>query len=116
MRKISELRPRFWIFFFLFLLLVLYSLFQARFLIIGPHISVTSPKDGETVPSPVFDLVGNAQNISYISVNDRPIFLNEKGDFNEKLIAQTGLSIITLRAKDRFGRLTEKSIRVVYNN
>ncbi len=116
MRKISELKPRFWTFFVLFILLVAYSLFQARFLIIGPHISVSSPTDGETVQSSVVNLVGSAQNISYISVDDRPIFVNEKGEFSEKLIAPEGLSIITLRAKDRFGRETQKQIRIIYNN
>ncbi len=102
--------------FLAFLALALYSLFQARFIILGPDISVTSPLDEARVTTRVIDLVGNAQNISYISVNDRPIFISEKGDSNEKLIVENGLSIITIRAKDRFGRQTEKTIRVVYNN
>jgi len=115
MRKISELGSRFWVFFSLFILLVLYSLFQARFLILGPNIRITSPLDGARVESPVVELLGVASNISYISVNDRPIFVNEKGDFDEKLIVPVGLSIITMKAKDRFGRETEKVTRVVYN-
>jgi hypothetical protein len=115
MRKI-EFTPRLGIVIFFFLLLIAYSLFQARFIILGPHISVSSPLDGERVSSPIITIRGNTKNIAYISLNDRPIFINEKGNFEEKLIATPGVDIITIRARDRFGRSTEKQISVVYNN
>ncbi|MES2214136.1 MAG: hypothetical protein V4465_01970 [Patescibacteria group bacterium] len=111
-----EFAPKHLFYAILFLLLVAYSLFQARFLILGPSIRIDSPADGATVPTPVVRVTGNAQNIAYISLDDRPIFIDAKGNFSEKLIAAPGLDIITLRARDRFGRSTEKQIRVVYNN
>ena len=111
-----EFTPRKILFLVLFLLLGSYSLFQARFLILGPNISIISPKDGARIDSPVVLVEGVAKNIAYISLDDRPIFIDPKGNFSEKLIAPSGLSIITMRARDRFGRQTEKTIRVVYNN
>ncbi|MDB5266866.1 MAG: seg [Parcubacteria group bacterium] len=111
-----EFTPKHIFFGFLFVLLVAYTLFQARFLILGPHLRVDTPIDGATTPTPVVRITGNAQNIAYISLNDRPIFIDAKGNFSEKLIAAPGLDIITLRARDRFGRSTEKEIRVVYTN
>lgn len=98
-----------------FLSIILYSLFQARFMILGPRVSIHYPRDGERIDSAVLTMEGHADNIAYISLNDRPIFIDEKGDFKEKLIAEAGLSILTVRARDRFGRETEKSVRVVYN-
>lgn len=114
--KHLDINPKQGLFLILFLLLAAYSLFQARFIILGPSIRVTYPMDGARVEAPVYTLTGVAKNVAYISLNDRPIYLSEKGEFNEKLIAPSGLSIITIRARDRFGRQTEKSIRVVYNN
>lgn len=111
-----EFTPRLVILLVFFLILIAYSLFQARFIILGPHITVESPFDGERITSPIVILKGTAQNISYISLNDRPIFISEKGSFQEKLIAFPGVDIISIRARDRFGRSTEKQIRVVYNN
>lgn len=114
MRSI-EINPRLGLFILFAITLIAYSLFQARFIILGPRISIESPRDGQSVDSAVVNMVGRADNIAYISINDRPIFVDEKGNFNEKLIAQAGLSILTVRARDRFGRETEKAIRVVYN-
>lgn len=99
-----------------FLLFILaYALFQARFLIIGPRISVETPRNGDTVAGGPMTISGHARNISFISLNDRPIFLDEEGYWSEKLIAQRGLSIMTVKARDRFGRETAKVITILIN-
>ena len=107
------LRPKHGLLFFLFILLLLYSIYQARFLILGPRVSIESHKDGQVLESPVLTLEGEAKNVSWISLNDRQIFTDEKGLWSEKLIVSSGTSIMTLRARDRFGRETEKSVMVV---
>jgi hypothetical protein len=97
-----------------FVLLLLYTLFQARFLILGPVIYIDSPYDGELEPTSVIIIKGRAKNIAYISLNDRPIFIDSNGNWSEKYALSEGLSIITLKASDRFGRKTEKTVRLVY--
>lgn len=114
MRKI-EMTSRTGLILLFFAVLTGYSLFQARFMILGPRVTVIYPQDGTTVDSALVVMKGHADNIAYISLNDRPIFVDENGDFNEKLIAEAGLSILTVRARDRFGRETQKAVRVVYN-
>lgn len=96
-----------------FLGIALYSLFEARFLILGPHIDIQTPLHGETLGSPVVTASGNASNIAFLSLNDRQIYTNGDGSWSEKLIAPKGVSIITVRARDRFGRETEKSVHIV---
>jgi hypothetical protein len=108
--------PKKGIWLILFLLFIAYSLFQGRFVILGPSIHITSPKDGARLDTQVYTLTGVAKNIAYISLNDRQIFVDPEGNFSEKLIAARGLSIITVRARDRFGRQKEQTVRVVYNN
>ena len=115
MKKL-DINPRQIAFVGLGIILVLYVLFQARFLILGPSINIYSPKDGQSVDSSAVVVMGHAENISYISLDDRPIFVDEKGDFSEKLIASPGTSIIKMNARDRFGRTAEKTIKIVYNN
>ena len=111
-----EMTPKKGLWIVLFLLLIAYTLFQGRFVILGPSIHITYPTDGERLDAQVYTITGNAQNISYISLNDRQIYVDQQGNFSEKLIAPLGLSIITVRARDRFGRQKEQSVRVVYNN
>ncbi|CAN5142958.1 hypothetical protein BH11PAT3_BH11PAT3_2290 [soil metagenome] len=111
-----ELTPQRGLWFILFLLLITYSLFQGRFVILGPSIHITYPQDGTRLDTQVYMLSGVAKNIAYISLNDRQIFVDQEGNFSEKLIAPPGLSIIMVRARDRFGRQEEQTVRVVYNN
>ncbi len=104
-----------WVFIGLFVFVGLYSLFQARFIILGPRLAVYSPENGSSLASPVVTVTGRATNIAFISLNDRPIYVDKNGNWSEKLIAPEGLSIMTIRAKDRFGRSTEKQIEVMIN-
>lgn len=97
----------------LFILLAGYSLYQARFLILGPQIWVESPKNGETVEDSLVIIRGRAKNIAWISLNGRQIFTDEEGNWSEKLIVSPGLSIMTVKARDRFGRETEKILQIV---
>ncbi|MBX4200181.1 hypothetical protein KW790_01855 [Candidatus Parcubacteria bacterium] len=96
-----------------FVLITIYGLFQARFLILGPQLQIAFPKDGENVADPLLTIRGQALNTTFISLNDRPIFVDQSGYFSEKLIAPGGPSIIKFKARDRFGRETEKIIHIV---
>lgn len=58
---------------------------------------------------------GQAKNIAWISLNDRQIFTDEEGRWDEKLLVSPGLSIITLKARDRLGHKIEKSVQIVLN-
>lgn len=98
-----------------FALIVGYSLFQARFLILGPRISVSVPADGDRAQSELISIEGTAQNAAWLSLNGRQIFTDEKGHWNEKLLLPRGLSIMTVTARDRFGRETEEKVRVFLN-
>lgn len=98
-----------------FVLLVLYAIFQARFLIIGPRISVMKPVDNSLVDAGVMVVVGVAKNASQLSIDDRQVYTDMTGHFEEKLIAHTGTNIIKLEARDRFGREITKFVRVTAN-
>ncbi len=90
-----------------------YTIFQARFLLAGPQLALTAPLD--TVQnSRSVTIVGQAHNINHITLNDRQIFTNEYGEFNEDLILENGYTIATLAATDRYGRETKVSLPFVY--
>ena len=99
---------------FLSVVFTVYVLFQARFLILGPQIWVTTPRDGDVVTSPVVDVSGRARNAAWLSLNGRQIFTDEKGLWSEKLLVSPGVSIMTLRARDRFGRESEETVRIIF--
>ena len=101
-----------WFLFFITLAIISYILFQSKSLILGPQLTVSEPKNGATLTYNLVTVKGVATNISLIKIDDRAIFVDDHGNFSEKLIAPEGYSIIKVEARDRFGKMTEKFIHV----
>ena len=96
------------------MVIVGYSLYQTRNLIKGPVLSVSSPANGITLNKPLVEIKGYVKNASYITLNDRQIFVNEQDKFNEKLLLSPGYNIIEIKIKDRFDRTKTEKLEVVY--
>lgn len=90
-----------------------YAAFQARLIITGPTIKLKEELHG-IQRQEVVTVVGIAENIVSLSLNDRPIFTDDKGNFSEILVLPPGYTIMTLKAKDRYGRETIYTKRLVY--
>lgn len=102
------------LFIFLFLcLIVAYVLFQARFLITGPEITLKSEPNTQQNER-IIILEGSARNITHLWLNDRQIYTDEQGNFREELVLENGYTITTLKAKDRYGRETKVVRSFVY--
>lgn len=110
-RKIS-LSPKQVVFLVFGLLFLLYIVFQARFLILGPRVSIETPKDAEVVYNPLLTISGTASNIARITLNGRQIYVDENGLWTEILLLSPGTSIMTVTVRDRFGREHTESVRV----
>ena len=84
---------------------LVYVIFQARFLLAGPQIFV-SPNPSVSEERMV-TIAGQAKNIVRITLNGRQIFTDKNGNFNEALVLENGYTVATLRAEDRYGRVTQ---------
>lgn len=91
-----------------------YALFQARNLIQGPVVTITSPLNGAVVTMPLIEVSGIAQNISRIELNNRDIVIDENGHFAEQLLLAPGYTIMSVLARDRFGRTTSRTLELFY--
>ena len=96
------------------ILVLIYALFNARQLISGPEIVIESPENGTAFTTPFIEIVGEAKNTSFISMNGRTIYVNENNEFREQLLLPSGTSIIKIDAQDRFGRSTEETLWYTY--
>jgi hypothetical protein len=56
---------------------------------------------------------GRAEKATYLTLNGREIFVDKEGNFNEIISILPGFSIITINAKDKFGKTAEKKFQVV---
>lgn len=89
-----------------------YGLFEARRIIEGPEIVITSPADGSATSSMGVVISGIAQNISFLTINDKPSYTDKAGNFTETLSIPPGFTVLTVRAVDRFGRRTAKQVAI----
>lgn len=97
-----------------FLLLLGYAGFRAENLIRGPELTITSPQTGTTTNSALIEIRGTTRNISYVTLNGDKITTDKNGSFKNKLLLSYGYNIITVEAKDRFGKVINRTIQLVY--
>lgn len=95
------------------LVIIIYSYFQTKNLINGPEITILSPANGSVLTDSLITLEGTTKNISKISVNDRPILIDQKGSFREQLVVPLGYTIISVKGIDRFGKEKEVTLEIV---
>ncbi len=95
------------------LVIISYSIFQAWKIIQGPVITLYAPSNGQTFNQALIEIEGRAKNISYLKLNDRPIFTDKTGYFKEKYLLSPGYNIIKLDGVDKFKKYTEKKLELI---
>ena len=91
-----------------------YGIFEIWNYATGPKIIISSPINGQAVSESLIAVTGQTKNIKEITLNDRPIVVDEAGNFNEKILLSYGYNVLELKAEDRFGKTTEQKLQIVY--
>lgn len=95
------------------LILGSYIVWQARFLIVGPEMSI---KTLETIQDErVITLQGQVANVVSLQLNGSPIRVDPEGNFSTGLVLENGYTIARIDAKDRYGRSVSWEKGLVYN-
>jgi hypothetical protein len=96
---------------FLFLIIMIFGYEKMCFIWKGVKIEATIEKKND---SSLAEIKGRASKATYITLNGREIFVDRDGNFSESVSMLPGFSIITLHAKDKFGKTADKKFEVVY--
>ena len=91
-----------------------YGIFEVWNYATGPKLIVSSPADDVAVSESLITISGQGKNTKLITLNDRPIVVNETGKFSEKILLSYGYNVLELKAEDRFGKKTEQKLQIVY--
>lgn len=84
-------------------------------LVTGPRLEIESPKNGETVRDSFLLIKGSAKNVAFLTLNDKQIFIDDQGNIADQLLLYEGYNIMTVKAKDKFGREKVVVREVIYN-
>lgn len=95
------------------IIIIVYSYLETINLIRGPKITILNPSNGSVVADSLINLEGTSKNISKISVNDRPILIDQKGNFRDELVVSIGYNVISVKGSDRFGKEKEATLEIV---
>lgn len=98
----------------LVLFIVVYSFFRSKDLIFGVKIKDVNIVDGTKVTDNILKITGNARNAILLTLDDRPISIDQKGNFNETIALLSGYNVIDIKAKDEFGNSDEKNYKLIY--
>ena len=96
------------------LFIVIYTFFTSRDLIFGVKIKDVNIIDGTKATDSILKITGNARNAIVLTLNDRPISIDQKGNFNETIVLLSGYNVISIKAKDEFGNNDEKDYKLIY--
>jgi len=86
-----------------------------RNLVKGPILLIYEPANGETFTSPLIEVKGYIKNAAFATFNGNPIFINEEGNFYEKILLSNGYNILEIKVTDKFERIKLKKLELIYN-
>lgn len=93
-----------------------YAAYRSQYIVRGPIITITYPTATASITlaaNQPLVIEGNVQNSVSVSLNSRKIYLDEKGDFREQLLLSKGYAIITVKAEDRYKRVSQKTLELM---
>jgi hypothetical protein len=100
------------------LLVIAYTVFNTRLIFRGPTVQFYNLQNGQVIEGDgLIEIKGEAQNVSYISLNGRQIFMDEKShQFNEKVLLTSKINSFEVFVSDKFGKEDHKKITLVYKD
>lgn len=95
-------------------LLASYAYYESRGYLHGPQLTITAPADGFSTSEEILVVEGDAKNITTITLNDRPIFVDETGHFKEDVLLTKGYTVVSVSVTDRYGRINTQHLRGMF--
>lgn len=88
------------------ILLASYGVAKGLPVVLGPHLTLSSPKDGQTFTDGFVLVEGVAMRTENLSLNGAPLLIDASGHFSTTLVLPHGSAILSLTATDRFRKST----------
>ncbi len=96
-------------------IVIVYGVYKATPIILGPGVEITSVKNGEIVNGTNVTIKGNVLRAKSLYINNIPTTFDENGSFETKLAIYPGSNILAIDVEDRFGRVKSKIISLGTN-
>lgn len=98
----------------LFLIIVVFIIFNTRDLLFGVKIKNINITDNFKTSESVQKITGTAKHAVKLILNGREILIDQQGNFDETIVLLRGYNIINIKAQDKFGHTDEKNYKLIY--
>lgn len=95
------------------IIIVGYALWRSAAYTSGPKITVIQPPQGASIATSSVTIVGQAERITALYLNNKAISIDETGNFKETILLFPGINILTLEGKDQFKRSAHTTVTLI---
>ncbi len=100
--------------FILFLILVCYYFWhEICFVIKAPELNVYQPPADTSVNQGTFEITGKTNSLAYLTINGQEAYVDKEGNFKKEIELSSGVNIIKIEAKNRFGKTNTIIRRII---
>jgi cytoskeletal protein RodZ len=78
----------------------------------APRLVIVQPAGNSSIEGNSVDVVGITDKDTKVSINGQPVFVDEKGEFNETISLSQGINELEVKSENRFGNEAAKKVRV----
>src|ERR1035437_4524102 len=96
----------------IFLLFMVYILFQYRYAFLNPPLEIVSPKNGSLVSSSEVTVSGKTDSNATVYIEKNAVSVDQNGNFKKIINVFPGETTIQVKAINKFSRETDKQIKI----
>jgi len=99
--------------FLIILGILVFLLWKVEEIFKPPYLKITQPMDGSITYDRQLKVLGQSQKEAEIVINNKPIFVDNNGNFETTIDLQNGLNLIKIIAKKRYSKINTAEVRVL---
>jgi len=77
-----------------------------------PRLIISSPAENESISGNFVAISGFTDEDAKLTINNQPVMVNDKGEFKEDILLQSGVNTITISAVNRFNKEVSKTVNI----
>jgi len=86
---------------------------QLSYLLNPPSVKITQPAPDLTINERFIEVSGQTESNVYLTINGKEVYVDDRGYFQSVISLESGLNILKIEAKDRFGKTSTIIRRVM---
>lgn len=95
-----------------FLLIAVFVVSRFYPLLSKVPIRISSIENGSSINEGIVNVSGRAKKATNLYINGKNVSVTKAGEFEEPIALPAGYNIVTVEAKDKFGKLSSKTIEI----